>query len=232
MTPVIDPWLLILETSGRVGRVALAKGNALRQARTLDEARRHARDLAPTVAEVLRQEGITARDLHGVIVSHGPGSYTGLRVGIMSAKTLCYAVGCPLIAVETFAAIAWQAPATVARLHVIADAQQDKLYARLYERETKQELLRPVTPLRIQPWTEWLREVRAGDGISGPGITPNEHRLPAGGVVMAMEQREARVESLLWIGLSRWQARNVDDVWSVEPLYLRASSAEEKWPGR
>ena len=102
--------LLIVETSGRGGFVALAEGTALREMRRLDEAKRHARDLAPATAELFGAQGWKARDLNGVVVSLGPGSYTGLRVGVMSAKTLAYATGCALIGVETFAVVAAQAP--------------------------------------------------------------------------------------------------------------------------
>ena len=56
--------------------------------------------------DLLADQGWKARDLTGVIVSRGPGSYTGLRVGIMTAKTLAYATGCALLAIDTFAAVA------------------------------------------------------------------------------------------------------------------------------
>jgi tRNA threonylcarbamoyl adenosine modification protein YeaZ len=80
------PCLLILETSGRVASVALAEGGRLLGTRRLDEARRHARDLAPAVAGLLAGQGRRPRDVHAVLVGRGPGSYTGLRVGVMSAK--------------------------------------------------------------------------------------------------------------------------------------------------
>src|SRR5262245_29331387 len=111
-----EPRFLILETSGRVGQVALARGAMLLRGRRLDAARRHARGLAPAVAELLQDEGWRPRDLDAVLVSRGPGSYTGLRVGVMSAKALAYATGCRLLAVETFAAITRQSPEAVGRL--------------------------------------------------------------------------------------------------------------------
>ncbi len=101
---------LILETSGRIGQVGVASDGNLLAFRRLDEARRHARDLAPAVAELLSQQHWQPCDIHAVIVSQGPGSYTGLRVGIMSAKAFAYATGCALLAVETFSAIALQTP--------------------------------------------------------------------------------------------------------------------------
>src|SRR5207253_4227955 len=93
----LQPRVLILETSVRTGQVALAHGEELLGVLRLDEARRHARDLAPALAELLAQQGWKARELDAVFVSRGPGSYTGLRVGIMSAKTLSYATGCALL---------------------------------------------------------------------------------------------------------------------------------------
>src|SRR5262245_60749509 len=126
--------LLIIETSGRVGQVGLAEGRALRGLRRLDETRRHARDLAPALKELLAEQGWRAAELDAVIVSQGPGSYTGLRVGIMSAQTIAYATGCAIAGVGTFGAIARQAPAEALRLAVVADAQQENIYTQEFSR--------------------------------------------------------------------------------------------------
>src|SRR5687767_2327032 len=96
--------LLILETAQRVAMIGLVRREAVVGERTLEDQRRHARDLAPAVKALLQEHAWRARDLDGVIVSRGPGSYTGLRVGIMSAKTLAYATGGALLAIDTFEA--------------------------------------------------------------------------------------------------------------------------------
>src|SRR5205814_7867727 len=114
-------------TSGRGGGVGLAVGGAVAQ-EALDPARRHNRDLAPAADELLRAAGLAPKQLRGVMVSVGPGSYTGLRVVVMSAKALAYATGCRLVAVPTFAAIADRAPAEAETLWVIVDALQGQLY--------------------------------------------------------------------------------------------------------
>src|SRR5438270_13709798 len=122
--PVIcheEPRIVILETSCQVGQVAVARGAKVLAVRRLDEARRHARDLVPALRDLLAEQGWRARELDAVVVSRGPGSYTGLRVGVMSAKTLTYATGCALLAIDTFAAIALQAPPDVRSVAVIAD---------------------------------------------------------------------------------------------------------------
>src|SRR5262245_20889227 len=149
-----DPRLLLLETSGRVGQVALAHGESLLGLRRLDETRRHARDLAPAVRDLLAEHGWRPRDLHAVVVSRGPGSYTGLRVGVMSAKALAYATGCTLLAPDTFAAIAVQTPAAAQRLDVLADAQQDRVYVQRFRR-SGEGVWAPETALAIQTVTQW-----------------------------------------------------------------------------
>jgi len=224
------PRLLLLETSGRVGQVAVAEGDVLRAARRLDEARRHARDLAPAVRDLLAAQGWRPADVHAVVVGRGPGSYTGLRVGVMSAKAFAYATGCALVALDTFAAIAAQAPAEALRLDVLADAQQDRVYVQGFARAAPGGDLLPATPLRIEPFADWLARREADAWVTGPGLRGHQQRLPAGARVMAAESWEPQAESLLRLGLTRYRGGARDDVWALEPLYLRPSSAEENWP--
>lgn len=228
----MEPRLLILETSHRPGFVALAEGPHLVGERRLDEARRHARDLAPACRGLLEAQGWNARDLAGVIVSRGPGSYTGLRVGLMSAKTLAYATGCALAAVDTFAAIASQAPAESLRLDVVADAQQDKLYVERYIRADAEAPWRIETPLAIVPFASWLDSLTPERWISGPGLENRLERLPQAQPIVPAADWLPRPASLLTLGLARLHGGERDDPYAVEPLYLRPSSAEEKWQSR
>jgi tRNA threonylcarbamoyladenosine biosynthesis protein TsaB len=223
--PGVAPRLLIIETSGPAGWVALAEGSSLRAAQRLDEARRQARDLAPAVAELLAGAGWKPRDVAADVVGRGPGSYTGLRVGIMSAKAFAYAAGCPVLAIDTFPAIAFQAPAEATPLDVIADAQQQKVYLQRFERGE------PASPLTIRAVTEWLASAPA-PWVSGPGLRLHRARLPA--TVRAVDESrwEPRPESLLRLALRRWAAGERDDPFAVEPLYLRPSSAEQQWQAR
>jgi tRNA threonylcarbamoyladenosine biosynthesis protein TsaB len=227
-----EPRLLIVETSGRAGLVALAEGMMLRGVQPLDEARRHARDLVPAVRQRLDAAGWQPRDLQGVIVSRGPGSYTGLRVGLMSAKTLAYATGCALLAVDTFAAIALQAPAEAATLDVIADAQQNKVYVEQFARPADGSGLVSCAPLTIRPFADWVAGLGAGSWVSGPGLAVFRDRLETTVQLTAPGDWGPRAESLLRLGLERYRKGERDDPFGVEPLYLRPSSAEEKWDKR
>jgi tRNA threonylcarbamoyladenosine biosynthesis protein TsaB len=221
----LPPRLLLLETSGRTGLVAISEGEALLATRLLDESRNQARDLAPAVADLLAAAGWKPRDISAVVVSRGPGSYTGLRIGIMSAKTFAYAAGCALLAIDTFAVIAAQAPAGADPLDVIADAQQQKVYLQRFER------VAPASPLVIRPVAEWLADAPA-PWVSGPGLRLHHARLPASIQAVDESLREPRAESLLALALKRWHSGERDDLFAVEPLYLRPSSAEEQWQSR
>jgi tRNA threonylcarbamoyladenosine biosynthesis protein TsaB len=200
------------------------------QVRTMTEARRHARDLAPTVADLLQGQGWRPCDIDAVVVSRGPGSYTGLRVGIMSAKTFAYVTGSRLLAVDTFLAIAHQTPADVVRVDVLADAQQDKVYLQPFLHQADK--WKPAAPLVICPFVDWLEQREPTAAATGPGLAKFEHQLPHGIRCLPPALRHATPASLLDLGLIRLANGHFDDPLSLEPLYLRPSSAEQQWRDR
>lgn len=223
----MDEPLLLIETSGRGGAVGLAAGGRLHE-RPLDPARRHARDLAPAVADLLAEAGLKPRDVRRVGVSVGPGSFTGLRVGIMSAKTFAYATGCELVAVPTFAAIAegWTNSATT-HLHVIADGLQGQVYAEGYERTPAGwQTFWPLRLVSIRDWqAEWGGWLAPVSGITGPGARLVEHTVPTN---LPGEPLAAPTLAALLAAARQQNPLSRDDMLALEPLYLRGSSAEEK----
>ena len=220
---------LILETSGRIGKIGVACAGAVVRSVSLDDNRRHARDLAATVETLLKAESLAPTDLTGVMVGRGPGSYTGLRVGLMSAKALAYAVGCELRAVDTFAAIAEQAPAEARSVWVIADALQNQVYAKQFTRNAGE--WGAANELRIVPVEEWRDSAVSGMWISGPGVKVYVDRIPQTCLIVPESDREARVESVFAVG-RRLASLSRAEMFALEPLYLRGSSAEEKAKGK
>jgi tRNA threonylcarbamoyladenosine biosynthesis protein TsaB len=160
------------------------------------------------------------------MVSRGPGSYTGLRVGLMSAKALAYATGCKLIAVETFAAIAWQSPPEAASVWVIADALQNHVYVQRFARSSTGTILE-ADELRIVKLEEWSGWVAPGTWVTGPGVKVYANRVPQECLPVTEEDREPRVESLFAVG-QMLRPLTKEELFALEPLYLRGSSAEEK----
>jgi tRNA threonylcarbamoyladenosine biosynthesis protein TsaB len=225
--------LLLIETSGQPGQVGIAQGSRLLRSSTLSAARRHARDLAPTVKRLLEEQGWRPSDLEAVAVSRGPGSYTGLRVGIMSAKTLAYALNIPVLAVDTFPLLAWQA-GPGPDLDVLEDAQQDKVYVQRFRFAAGQPRPEAVSPLSIRPFADWLAEVPPGLRVAGPAWESESFRsrLPAAVHLVEAELWHPQLPALLTLALDLWQRGEHADIWRLEPLYLRPSEAEEAWDRR
>ena len=222
-----EPRFLIIETSGRLGQVALAQANRVCALCRLDEARRHARDLVPLAAELFAERKWTPAEIDAVIVSLGPGSYTGLRVGIISAKTFAFATGAKLIGVPTFSAIAMQAPPEVPAVDVIGDAQQEKIYVQSFRRSPAG-IIETSSPLAIVPFFHWLAKRDVNAWPIGPGLRNHLSKL-ADVPCVHSDFWDPQPATLLRAALSRFQAGDWDDSFTVGPIYLRPSSAEEKW---
>jgi len=216
--------LLGIETSGMGGSIALAEDGVCLAERSLSrEGRRHARTLVAEIRTLLTEVDRSPADLKAVAVSIGPGSFTGLRVGVVCAKTLAYALSGPVIAVDTFLAVAAQSPEGVSRVQVVGDGQRGDLYVGRYERALKGEW-KPAAPIEIQSAAAWLEALAATDVVSGPGLA--RHMDEAGRRCRVLpadchEPRAATIASLAGRGESA-------DLWTLEPYYLRRSGAEEK----
>lgn len=208
---------LILETSGR-SRVGVARDGTLLASTDLGGGRQNNRLLVPTVHELLSQHGIEPKTLAGVAVGVGPGSYTGLRVGITVAKTLAYTVGCPLVAVPTFQAMAADVPGTV---DVIGDALQGFIYVQRFADAV------PADELRIVAFDEWVKGARGQ--VAGPGMAAFAAKMPAEVQLLAMS--EPGIDAVYRVALTL-PPLTVEEVMKLEPLYLRGSSAEEKLASR
>jgi tRNA threonylcarbamoyladenosine biosynthesis protein TsaB len=210
---------LLIETSALPGHVGICTAGHLQRLAELPVARRHARDLALTIQTLLSEEAWTVKDLKRVAVSIGPGSYTGLRVGIASGKTLAYALGIELAAVPTFAIIA-HAAREHARLHVISDGLQGLVYRQRFA------FGQPSDELAIASATDWAASVQAGDAIAGPGVAVHAALIPAFATVLPQEWHPTL--TAMAAVAHGMPATSKEALFALEPLYLRGSSAEEK----
>jgi tRNA threonylcarbamoyladenosine biosynthesis protein TsaB len=220
-------WLLI-ETSGAVGRVGLGQDDVLLAERAIDRSRRHARDLAPTVKSLLEEHFWQPTAITGVIVGLGPGSYTGLRVGLMSAKAFAFAIGSPLLGVPTFSVLAWQARQGGPAVEVVEDAQQNRLYVQRFT-FSPDGVPQARNELHILDAASWTKNIQEDICITGPGLRRHRGSLPPSAVIATEASWEPHLEGLLQLGLLRAQSGTTDSPLTLEPLYLRPSSAEEQW---
>ena len=93
-----------------------------------DEGEGHSETLLPHIEQVLKMANVKKEALEGLAVSLGPGSFTGLRIGLAAAKAICYALKLPLIGVPTLEALAWHYPVAGVRIVTLLDAQKGNAY--------------------------------------------------------------------------------------------------------
>jgi tRNA threonylcarbamoyladenosine biosynthesis protein TsaB len=220
--------ILALETSGYSGDVALLVDDRVVAEVTLPEEKRTAQMLAPGIAAALAEIRWQPRDVDLVAVTTGPGSFTGLRVGVTTAKTYAYAAGAQVLGVDTLAVIAAQAPppAQGAELWAVLDAQRQQLFAaRFCSTGSGWE---PCEAASILDREQFLARLRPGMLVTGTGLERLDHELPPGVLIVPRElwhPRAATVGELAW---RDYQAGRRDDLWQLAPRYLRLSAAEEQ----
>jgi tRNA threonylcarbamoyladenosine biosynthesis protein TsaB len=225
--------VLALDTATSHAAVALAMAAGAVHVVRPDAQARHGRNLVPAIQQLLGQAGIEAAAIDLFAVGLGPGSYTGLRVGLTVAKMLAYAVNRPLVSFDSLEAIARNAPADALQVAVVGDAQRGDLYAADFAREGPGQRLVRLGPTRIEPLAGWAARLAPGTFVLGPGL---QIEGIAAGVPPHARVLDASDEAhwpdgrrLLTLARELWQGGQRDDPWFLEPLYLRRSAAEDLW---
>jgi tRNA threonylcarbamoyladenosine biosynthesis protein TsaB len=121
--------ILMIETSTECCSVALSDGERIVAERVDETPKQQSAMLAPYIDAVLREAGWQAAGLDAVAVSEGPGSYTGLRVGVSTAKGVCFGAGVPLLGIDTLQILACQATGRFDRIIAMLDARRMEVYA-------------------------------------------------------------------------------------------------------
>ena len=126
-------YILNIETATKNCSVALAKeGKTIVCKEIAEEGYSHAERLHVFMEEIIKEAGIAFQDLSAIAVSQGPGSYTGLRIGVSAAKGLCFALGVPLIAVDTLQVLASQAKVSNGLIIPMLDARRMEVYSAIF----------------------------------------------------------------------------------------------------
>lgn len=166
------PLILALETATDVCSVAiLREGNLLSQKQGTGYI--HSSMTTVFIRDCMKEAHVKAADLDAVAVSIGPGSYTGLRVGLSTAKSICFMHDCPLIAISTLEALAWlsikEDPASGVIYLPMIDARRMEVYVAAYDFERQLKLAPQPLVLNskwFEQWTEYDQIILSGDGSS------------------------------------------------------------------
>ena len=224
--------ILQIETATQTCSIALAQNGQIIAFKEQTDRNIHASQITLFIEEVLKQANKTYQDLIAIAVSKGPGSYTGLRIGISTAKGLCFALDIPLIAVDTLAALA---KGFIERCFSVnpnalfcpmIDARRMEVYTAIYN--ANMDYLQK-TSAKIIDETSFEHELSNhvvyffGDGAqkceSVLGINPNAR-------VLADEQNSAK--DLTTLALEKYNNQDFEDVAYFEPLYLKDFVVQSK----
>jgi tRNA threonylcarbamoyladenosine biosynthesis protein TsaB len=215
--------LLAIETSTLAGGVALLEDERLRGEYVLDVSATHSERLMPAIDRLLADAGWAAADLQGLAVAVGPGSFTGLRIGVSATKGLALALGVPIAAVPTLDAMAAALPFASLPVCPVLDARKGEVYACLYRWDgaamQRQWEYLALTPTDLAGrLTEPV--ILVGEGahmIQSPQArsVPPHRRVPSPGAVAVL-------------GMERLAEGRSVATGELAPIYLRPSEAELK----
>jgi len=223
-----DSLVLGIETSTFCGGVALLAEDRLLGSITINASPTYSAPLLAPIETLLRETGRRLGDLTGLAVSIGPGSFTGVRIGLAEAKGLAAALKIPMAGVSTLEALAVRAGRGSRLVCPVVDARRSEVFVAAYRWGSGAELPTRVMAEGVMPIGEFLRRLRGRCLFLGDGAlryrSPIETAMPD--AVFAPPHRMLpSAEEIAWLGLRRLVRGESDDPALLEPVYLRASDA-------
>jgi tRNA threonylcarbamoyladenosine biosynthesis protein TsaB len=219
--------ILGIHSSGAQLAVAVTRGAIPLAETVLPPARTHLERLAPLIQETLTVLGLEATDLDGFGVALGPGSFSGIRVGLATAKGMAAALGKPIVGISSLELIAWRALTEGETGVSLLDARRGEVYAAAYRREgSVMKNLREATLIPVSKIDEFARDLGGKSLICGAGPWfPDESHTDASVF------RRIVGPSAAWaarLAAEKLEAGYKADPHALIPLYVRKSDAEEK----
>ena len=219
------PTILHIETATDVCSVALSRGAEVIGLKEEAGGNNHAKHLLPFVEEALKQGGCTVKDLDGVAVSVGPGSYTGLRIGVSTAKGIAYTAGIPVMAIGTLEGIAQGAKAlwtgsddVQPQIVPMIDARRMEVFTARYD--FAMNMMEEVSSKIVDENT--FAELLASQTVvfCGNGM-PKCRELLSASPNARFVDAPVSARYLLPAALKKWQEQDFEDVAYFEPFYLK-----------
>lgn len=211
-------YILNIETSTKNCSVSIAKGGETIICKEIaEEGYSHAERLHVFIEESLKEAGIAYEDLSAIAVSQGPGSYTGLRIGVSAAKGLCFALDIPLIAVDTLKVLASQATISSGLIVPMIDARRMEVYSAIFN--SKLEQVRDVQAEIISEDSfESLQEIIY---FVGDCAEKCKAILTKGNFVFLEEIKYPSAKEMSALSYEKYKKNDTVDVAYFEPFYLK-----------
>jgi len=224
--------VLGIDTSTPCGSVGLIDEDRVLADHLLNIPVTHSERLLSSVEAMLREAGYTLEDVDGWALSLGPGSFTGLRIGVSAVKGLAFATGKPVAGVPTLDVLAFQIAPTPYLICPVLDARKEEVYTALY-RYGDGNFPRPVSRYQTCRPEELVRQIHektifTGDGVKTYGDLLRNH-LPSLAVFPISSLQIPYGSTVACIGLDLLRRGESLDLATFAPIYVRPSEAELKW---
>lgn len=223
--------ILSLETSATECSVALHKNGNLLKTFEINEGQAHASRLAVLIHEIFLTTGTTFKDLNAVAVSAGPGSYTGLRIGVSTAKGICYALNIPLISIPTLGLLTFHflqnSPVKDGLLCPMIDAKRMEVYCQIMDRDMN--VVSSVESKNIdkESFAELLKDSRMffyGDGAAKcKSIIESKNAYFVDGI-------SPKAMQLGFMAYAKFEKKAFEDLVTFTPFYLKDFIAKKAKP--
>ncbi|WP_035759838.1 tRNA (adenosine(37)-N6)-threonylcarbamoyltransferase complex dimerization subunit type 1 TsaB [Flavobacterium tegetincola] len=213
-----DIYILNIETATKNCSVAVAKnGHTIALREIAEEGYSHAEKLHVFIEELISESNLTFKDFNAIAVSQGPGSYTGLRIGISSAKGLCYALNIPLIAVDTLQSLAAQIKINEGTIIPMIDARRMEVFSASYDQNLNQIQAVAAEIITEESYQNRNDEVHfLGDGASKCKIYMDKDNFTFHDTIIYPSANE-----MSFLSFEKYKKSDTVDVAYFEPLYVK-----------
>lgn len=230
--------LLAIDTSTTVAGAALLVDGTLAAEASLCGGMTHSQRLMELVDRCMGWAGIRPEDLDAVAVVAGPGSFTGVRIGVATAKGMAQALGIPVVAVGTLDVLAAGCPAAAGIIAPLLDARRGQVYCAAYETMLDEQhiaLPRQVLPPAAMALADFLllpalaaarQVVLCGDGVT-PNLPLIREVLGDRAVLLPEHLRLQRAGAVAALAWRAWQSGQAQEEATLQPVYLRKPQAEQ-----
>jgi tRNA threonylcarbamoyladenosine biosynthesis protein TsaB len=224
-------YILGIETSTTTGSVAVVSENGVIAQYSLNIEVTHSERLMSTVDRVLKDTGLTITDMDGYAVAIGPGSFTGLRIGLAAVKGLALVTGKPIAAVPTLEALAWNLPYSAYPVCPMLDARKNEVYAAMYWFDgTTFVRVMAEAVISLSHLSELISEKTLFTGEASHLFREEIVNLFGDRALFApVSAILPSAATIAEIGLNMIKNGKQADLDSVTPLYIRRSEAEVMW---
>ena len=220
--------ILAFESSARAASVALLRDGSLVSQYSQCSGLTHSRTLLPMAEDMLKNAELSIRDVDCFAVAHGPGSFTGIRIGVSTVKGLAWAADRPCVGVSTLEAMAWHGLAAGGVICPVMDARRHQVYNALFAiRDGKPVRLCEDRPIALEELAPQVKELGAPVFLVGDGAELTAKYFESEGIPFRMAPENLRWQSAWGVAMAALDKTpgTADD---LLPVYLRLSQAERE----